>query len=319
MKLQQLQYVLEIVDHGNHLSAAASAMHTSQPGVSRQLQMLESELGIAIFSRTKNRIVGLTEPGRIVVDIARRIVSDVESLGRLKEDLATVNSGTLRIATTHTQASYVLPTVVGSFVADYPQVELVLLQGDPQGICEMVLDGQADLAIGTNPPHAYPDLVDLPCFELPRVVVAPEGHPILDVQELTLQEMVRFPLLTYDSRFSGHWKVLDAFHRAGLEPKVVLTAIDAGVCKTYVRMGLGIAVLTAITFDAASDTGLCGRDASHLFEASTTYVKMRPNAYPRGYVLEFIRRLAPQYAPDVVRSALREALDATSRPRRASA
>ena len=305
MKLQQLEYVVEIVDRENHLSAAAAALHTSQPGVSRQLQMLESELGVEIFARTKNRIVGLTEPGQIVVDTARRILSDTAALARLKTDLAEANTGKLTIATTHTQANYVLPPVVKSFLADFPEVQLVLLQGDPESICDMVVSGEADLAVGTGGPH-IDSLVELPCFELERVVVAPDGHPILSVPELTLEEIARYPLITYDSRFSGYWRVHNAMERANLTPHVVLSAIDAGVCKTYLRMGLGIAVLSSITFDAEADVGLSARDARHLFESSTTYVRMRANTYPTGYLLSFVQRLAPRYTSESLRARLRE-------------
>ena len=303
MKLQQLQYVLEIVNRGNNISAAANALHTSQPGMSRQLQMLESELGFEIFFRTRNRIEGLTEPGTLVVDIAKRIISEVGALTSLKADLAATNRGTLTIATTHTQANYVLPKVIGPYISTFPEVQVVLNQGDPEGICELADAGEADLAIGTDVLHRYPGLVSLPCFTMPRVVVAPAGHPILD-DELTLRRIAEYPIIAYDSRFSGHWKVRAAFETAGLSPKVVLSAIDAGVCKTYVRMGLGLAILTSITFDQAQDTGLLARDAAHLFESSTTYIKMRPNIYLRPYLLEFIRQFAPQLTPDVVRKAL---------------
>lgn len=308
MKLQQLQYVLEIVNHGNHISAAADALHTSQPGISRQLQMLESELGFDIFSRTRNRIDGLTEPGVIVVDIAKRIMSEVGALASLKADLAATNRGTLTIATTHTQANYVLPKVIGPYISAFPEVQVILKQGDPESICEMADAGEADLAIGTDVPHRYPGLVSLPCFTMSRVVVAPAGHPILDDEQLTLRRIAEYPIIAYDSRFSGYWKVRAAFETAGLTPKVVLSAIDAGVCKTYVRMGLGLAILTGITFDPGQDAGLFARDAAHLFESSTTYIKMRPNIYLRPYLLEFIRRFAPQLTPEVVREALASGL-----------
>lgn len=304
MKLQQLQYVLEIVNHGNHLSAAADALHTSQPGVSRQLQLLEAELGFDIFVRTRNRIVDLTEPGRLVVELAKRIAADVRALSSMKDDLAATDRGTLTIATTHTQANYVLPKVIGPFLADYPDVQIILKQGDPEGICALVDSGDADLAIGTEAQHGFPGLVNLPCFTLDRVVVAPTGHPILDGGELTLARVAQFPIISYDSRFSGYWKVRSAFQRAGLTPKVVLSAIDAGVCKTYVKMGLGLAILTGITFDPEQDIGLRALEADHLFESSTTYIKMRPTIYLRPYLLEFMHRFAPRLTEDVVRAAL---------------
>jgi len=314
MKLQQLEYVVEIVDHDNHLSAAAAALHTSQPGVSRQLQMLESELGVPIFARTKNRIVGLTEPGQIVVDTARRILSDAASLARLKRDLSAANTGKLTIATTHTHASYILPKVIKSFIAEFPEVQLNLLQGDPESICEMVASGEADLALGTGGPH-LDNLVELPCFDLDRVLIAPEEHPILSVEDLTLEEIARYPLITYDSRFSGYWRVHDAMQRANLTPNVVLSAIDASVCKTYVRMGLGIAVLASITVDEKVDTGLRARDVRHLFEPSTTYLRLRANTYPTGYLLSFVHRVAPRYTTEMVRARLREAQDHAIRGR----
>jgi LysR family transcriptional regulator, cys regulon transcriptional activator len=312
VKIQQLECVLEIVENGNSISAAAAALHTSQPGVSRQLQLLEAELGIEIFHRTRNRIVGLTEPGEIVVETARRIVGDVEALASLREDLSASDRGTLTIATTHTQARYVLPNVIGPYVTDYPDVQISLKQGDPEGICRLVDEGEADLAIGTEVTQSFPRLVNLPCFTLDRVVVAPEGHPVLDAGELTLELLASHPIITYDSRFSGYWKVRSAFQRAGLDPQVVLSAIDADVCKTYVRMGLGIAILTAIAFDPKRDDGLVAVAADHLFESSTTYVKLRPGIYLRPYVLEFIRRLAPRLTPDAVRSALVEARTPTA-------
>lgn len=311
MRLQQLKYVLEIARHGNHLSAAAEALHTSQPGVSRQIQLLESELGFPIFQRTRNRIVGLTEPGEQVLEIARRVVGDLGTLRMLKDDVSDVSRGTLVIATTHTQAKYVLPPVVSSFLQDFPDVQIVLKQGDPEGVCSLVDAGEADIAIGTETAREFPNLVGLPCFELTRSIVAKEGHPILSAKELTLEAIAQYPIITYDPRFAGQslhrrqWKVLGAFERAGLEPKIVFSAIDADVCKTYVLMGLGIAIFASVSFDEKADVGLAMRDARHLFESSMTYIKLRSNAYLRPYTREFIRRLAPQLTADVLREALR--------------
>ena len=186
MKLQQLRYVLEITRRGNHLSAAAEALNTSQPGVSRQVQLLEAELGFEIFLRTRNRIIGLTPAGEHVVDIARHVVNDISGLRSLKEEVSVGNRGTLTIGTTHTQARYVLPRVIASFVKAYPDVELILKEGDPEEICQMVDAGTADLAIGTETNGAFPNLVKLPCFEITRSVVAhPPDHPILKLKKLT--------------------------------------------------------------------------------------------------------------------------------------
>jgi LysR family transcriptional regulator, cys regulon transcriptional activator len=307
MRLQQLRYVVEIVRNGNHLSAAADALNTSQPGVSRQIQLLEAELGFEIFARTRNRIIGLTEPGKHVFEIAQRISTDVAALRSLKEDIALSNRGTLTIGTTHTQARYVLPKVLENFLKAYPDVRLILKQGDPEEICALVDAGEADLAIGTETMRQYPNLVKLPCFDLQRAVIAPTGHPILKTPKLTIEDVAAWPIITYNQRYSGRWKVMKAFSDAGLEPKIILSAIDADVCKTYVEMGLGIAILTTITFDATRDKGIEARDASHIFPASTINIALRSNTYLRAYILDFIKATSAHLTPTVVREALRVA------------
>ncbi|MDV3127246.1 LysR substrate-binding domain-containing protein [Mycobacterium sp. 21AC1] len=305
MKLQQLEIVLEIVKNGFHISAAARALHTSQPGVSRQLQMLESELGFPVFARTRNHIDGLTEAGEIVADIARRVTGDLETLKNLEDHILAADKGTLTIATTHTHASYVLPKVIASFIRAYPDVQVIMRQGDPDEVSKLVQDGEADLAVSSESQKDFPDLVKLPCFALPRVLVTPNDHPLTKVKQLQIEDIARYPILTYDHHFSGYWKVMKAFQSVNLTPRIVLSAIDAGVCKTYVEMGLGIAILAEITVVPERDVGLTAIPVSHLFESSTTYVKLRPSAYPRRYLLSFIERIAPRLTPDVVRSHLR--------------
>jgi LysR family transcriptional regulator, cys regulon transcriptional activator len=307
MKLQQLRYVLEIVRQNNHLSAAAEALHTSQPGVSRQIQLLEAELGFEIFLRTRNRIIGPTEPGRLVVEIAKRVVTDMAALRALKDDVNSAARGTLTIGTTHTQARYVLPHVIESFVKSHPDVQLILRQGNPEEICALVDAGEADLAIGTDTINALPNLVKLPCSALPRSVVARKGHPILEVADLTLAAIARYPIISYDPRYSGRWRVMNAFKKANLDPKIILSAIDADVCKTYIELGLGIGVLTTITFDPERDVLLGARDASHLFDPSTIFISLRANTFLRGFMLDFIKAVAPRLTPAVVRNALRDA------------
>ncbi|MCB4858860.1 LysR family transcriptional regulator [Sphingobium sp. PNB] len=306
MKLQQLRYVVEIVRHNNHLSAAADALNTSQPGVSRQIQLLEQELGFEIFMRTRNRIIDLTEPGRVVFSIAQRIATDVAALKSLKEDMHSGNRGVFTIATTHTQARYVLPKVVEKFVARYPDVKLVLKQGDPEEICALVEAGDADLSIGTETTRDFPNLVKLDCFDLHRCIVAPVGHPILAVPELTLEEIARYPIITYDTRYSGRWKVMKAFSDAGLEPKIVMSGIDADVCKTYVGMGLGIGILASMTYDPERDVGIRARDASHLLPSSTIKIVLRRNTYLRSFLLDFVHSVAPNLTPLRVRRAVHE-------------
>ncbi|MBI4195882.1 MAG: LysR family transcriptional regulator [Betaproteobacteria bacterium] len=305
MNLRSLRYVIEVCRQGNHISKAAEALHASQPGVSKHIQTVESELGFEIFSRKRNRIVGLTEPGRELISRAQRIISDVDSLRRLGEEYAERDGGSLTIATTHTQARYVLPRVIEKFVRRYPLVRLGLRQGDPVQIYELVESGEVDMAIGPQTTRKFPNLVMLPCFKLSRSVVARTGHPILRVTELTLEEIAKYPIITHDPAYSGRWGVMDAFQKAGLQPNVIFAAMNVDVSKTYVALGLGIAILTTISFDRSYDQGLRARDASHLFAPSTTLVVLKRNSYLRAFVFDLIKSLAPQLAPDAVKAALR--------------
>ncbi|MBI3918487.1 MAG: LysR family transcriptional regulator [Betaproteobacteria bacterium] len=303
MNLKQLRYICEVWRQGNHISAAAEALHTSQPGISKQIQMMESELGFEIFLRRRNRIVDLTEPGREAVAIAQRVLTEVGNLKNLADDFNAIGGGRLTIATTHTMARYVLPKIVEKFMKKYPAIHLGLRQGNPEQVCELLDAGEVDIAIVTDTVRPFPTLSAISCFPLSRSVVAKVGHPILKVKNLTLQEIARYPIITYDPAYSGRWKVMDAFRRAKIEPNVVFGAVDADVSKTYVELGIGIAILTTITFDKYHDRGLRARDASHLFEPSTTYVRLRAHAYLRRFLLDFIRMLAPHLSEDDIRSA----------------
>lgn len=307
MKLQQLRYVVEIVKQGNHLSAAAEALNTSQPGVSRQIQLLESELGVDIFLRTRNRIIGLTEPGEHVLAIAKRVAGDLGSLRSLKMDLESVDKGELIIATTHTQARYVLPNIIAGFIRKYPSVELILKQGDPESICQMVEDGEADFAVGPETRRPFPQLLRLDSTHIERVVVGLTDHEIFTEPKLTYRNLSAHPIIAYDSRYSGRWKVLEAFKKAGYEPRFSLSAIDADVSKTYAKLGLGLAILTNVAFDPAVDVGLAARDASHLFAPSTTTVTLRPTTYVRPFVLDFISSLSETLTSRRLRQVIKTA------------
>jgi LysR family cys regulon transcriptional activator len=308
MKLQQLRYVVEIAKQGNHLSAAAEALNTSQPGVSRQIQVLEGELGVEIFQRTRNRIIGLTEPGEHVLAIAKRVTADVATLRSLKKDLESADAGQMVIATTHTQARYVLPNIVVNFVRRYPKVNLVLKQGDPESICTMVEDGEADFAVGPETQRQFPELLRLVGNKIDRVVVGLKGHSIFSEPELTYENLAAHPIIAYDSRYTGRWKVMEAFHRAGYTPRFSLSAIDADVSKTYALLDLGLAILTNVAYDAKRDIGLEARDASHLFAPSTTMVSLRPSSYIRPYILEFITSLSESLTIRQLQSALKAAM-----------
>jgi LysR family cys regulon transcriptional activator len=307
MKLRQLKYIVEVHRRGNHISAAAEALHTSQPGLSKQIQLLESELGVEIFQRKRNKVVGLTEPGREVLEIAQRILNDVDNLHSVRAEYDEREQGSLTIATTHTYARYVLPKVVEKFMKRYPRVRLGLQQGNPTQICEAVESGEADFALGTEPLRPFPRLAMLPCFPISRSIIAKKGHPILRAKDLTLEELAKYPIIAHDRQRSGSWKVMDAFHKAGIEPNIIFGAVDADVGKTYVELGLGVAILATVAVDPAHDRELRARDASHLFESSTTYISLRAHSYLRRYIYDFITTLAPALTPEIVRAAVQGA------------
>lgn len=304
MNLKQLRYVVEIVRNANHLSAAAEALNTSQPGVSRQIQLLEAELGFDIFVRVNNRFTGLTEGGEHVFAIAQRALAEVNALRALKEDLGGGGTSNLIVATTHTQARYFLPPIIEGFMERHPNVRVTLKQGDPSSACELVAAGEADLALAAEPVRVFPHLVCLPCMEMRRCVIARAGHPVLDAPDLTLAEIARHPIVTYDRRYSGHWIVMKAFEVEGLEPKIMLSAADADVCKAYVENGLGIAILSCLTYDPKRDPDLRIRDASHLFPSSVVNISLRANTQVRPIILDFIRAVAPHLTPRVVGDAM---------------
>ncbi len=293
MKLQQLRYLCEVVKQDLNVSDAAGSLYTSQPGISKQIRLLEEELGIDIFVRNGKRLSAVTEPGQAVVSIARRILQDAENLKRVGEEFGSRPVGTLRLATTHTQARYVLPEVVRRFIALYPGVVLNLHQGSPMQIAEMVRAGEVDIGIATEAIELFEDLVMLPCYEWNRCVVTPPKHPLLRKKELQIEDIAQYPVITYDFAFTGRSKINKAFEAKGLSPNIVLTAIDSDVIKTYVEMGLGIGILAKMAFDSQRDRHLRAIDASHLFEPSMTRIAVRKNSYLRGYMYDFIRLFAP--------------------------
>jgi LysR family cys regulon transcriptional activator len=303
MKLRQLQYLWEVHRHGNNMSAAATALHTSQPGISKQIQQIESEIGFEVFSRQRNRIVGLTVPGREAVAIAQRSLGDVERLKSLGGDFKSRSRGSLTIATTHTIARYVLPKAIDKFVRQYPDVRVGLRQGTPTNVCEMVEAGEADIGIGSETSRTFPSLTAIPCLTLPRCIVAKANHPLFRIKRLQLAQISKYPIITYDPAYSGRWKVLEAFRKAGLEPNIVFGAVDADVSKTYVGLGMGIAILTAVSFDAGQDKGLRSRDASHLFEPSTIYIRFRTDNYLPDFALDFLKRVSPEADFGSIRTA----------------
>src|SRR5919109_170053 len=294
MKLQQLRYLTEVARRGLNVSEAAEALHTSQPGVSKQIRALEDELGVQVFVRHGKRLVSVTEPGKAVVAIAERILAEAQNLRRAGEEFANDKLGTLTIAATHTQARYALPKAVAAFKRRYPKVELLIHQGNPTQICEQVLAGEADMGVATEMISTYPELVSLPVYQWNRCVVVPPKHPLLKQNPLTLEKLAEYPIVTYDFAFANRSLVQKAFESRGLKPHVVLSAQDSDVIKTYVELGLGVGILAKMAFDA-----------SHLFESSTTRLGIKRGAYLRRYAYDFIELFAPHLARGTVERAVR--------------
>lgn len=304
MNLQQLRYLNEIVRRNLNISEAAAALYTSQPGISKQVKLLENELGIEIFVRNGKRIVALTEAGNTILGIARRILHESDNLKQVGQEFQEQDSGHLILATTHTQARYILPPVVKQFIKRYPKVKLGLHQGNPTQIAEQVLNREADVAIATESLALYDGLVTLPCFDWHHCVVVPPKHPLLKIKRLTLAKIAEYPIITYDFAFSGRSKIDDAFAVAKIGPNIALTAIDADVIKTYVELGLGIGILAELAFIPERDRHLRMIEAKHLFKPSTTRIAIRKNEYLRGYTYDFIELFAPHLTRDIVSQAL---------------
>jgi LysR family cys regulon transcriptional activator len=304
MNLQQIRYVCAVVDHGLNVSDAAEALLTSQPGISKQIRQLEDELGLQVFVRQGKRLTALTPAGEIVIATARRALRELQNLKRVADEFRAEDSGTLSIATTHTQARYVLPKVLSAFVGRYPKVRLVIHQGNPRQVADQTAAGEVDVGIATEALADRPELVTLPCYQWNRVVLVPKGHPLAQVRPLSLEALARFPIVTYDFAFTGRSAINAAFAAKDLTPNVVLSALDADVIKTYVELGTGVGIVAQMAYDPLKDTGFERLDASHLFAASTTRLALRRGVFLRGFAYAFIALFAPQYGRSVVDAAL---------------
>lgn len=295
MKLHQLKYIHEVARQGFSVSAAAEALHTSQPGVSKQIQLLEEELKLQIFQRNGKRLTGITEPGKKILKLAASVIFELDNIKRVGDEFSKDTSGMLTIATTHTQARYKLPGAIQQFMQTYPQVKLNIHQGNPTQVTDWVATGEADVGIATESIGQEERLICLPCYEWNRSVVVPKGHDLEKQPLLTLQDIADHPLITYDFAFTGSTTVSKVFHDAGVTPNVVLTAIDADVIKTYVNLGLGIGLIANMAFDEKRDEGLVCLDCSHLFPQSTTHLGIRKDTFMRGYLYDFIGMLSPKF------------------------
>jgi LysR family cys regulon transcriptional activator len=305
MNLHQFRFVREAVRQNFNLTEAAKALFTSQPGVSKAIIELEDELGVEIFTRHGKRVRSLTEPGRIILESVERILLEVESLKRIGKDYAAQDQGNLVIAATHTQARYSLPAAIAEFKRRFPKVHLAILQGSPTQVAEMVLHDQADVAIATEAISTYKELVSLPCFTWHHLAVMPDDHPLLERKLLSLDDLTQYPLITYDSAFAGRTKINEAFRLRGLQPDIVLEAIDADVIKTYVELGLGVGIMADIAFNAERDRHLRAMPVGHLFGSNVTRVALKQGAYLRGYVYTLVELLSPSMNRKLIEQALK--------------
>jgi LysR family cys regulon transcriptional activator len=303
MKLQQLRYIWEVAHHDLNVSATAQSLYTSQPGISKQIRLLEDELGVEIFARSGKHLTHVTAAGEDILKAAEEVLFKVKSIRQVAEEYADEKKGSLSIATTHTQARYALPATIKAFIAQYPDVSLHMHQGTPLQISEMASDGTVDFAIATEALELFSNLIMMPCYRWNRCILVPRDHPLTQLSALTLEDVAAQPIVTYVFGFTGRSRLDDAFMAKGLVPRVVFTATDADVIKTYVRLGLGIGIIAAMAYDETIDSDLVALDASHLFASSITQIGCRRDTFLRGYMYEFIEDFAPHLSRDLVTDA----------------
>jgi LysR family transcriptional regulator, cys regulon transcriptional activator len=294
MKLQQLRCIFQIVQSGFNISKASEALNTSQPGVSKQIKLLENEIGIKVFQRNGKRLVGLTEPGEMVFGSIEAILQESKNIKVISEEYIEKDQGTFTIATTHTQARYKLPRVVEEFVKKYPKINLNIHQGNPSQVTNQIVNGEADVGIATESINLSEDIHTIPCYQWNRCIVMPKSHPLIEVRHITLEDLAAYPMITYDYAFTGSTIVSEVFKNANIEPNIMLTAIDADVIKTYVSLNMGIGLIAEMAYEETNDHPMVSRDVSHLFPVSTTYIGIRRDNFLRKYTSDFIRMFIPQ-------------------------
>ena len=304
MKLQQLRYIWEVSKNNLNVSATAENIYTSQPGISKQIRILEDELGIPIFTRNGKHLTDMTPAGEKIIAIAGQMLMQAENIKNIAKEYRDESKGSLSIATTHTQARYALPPIIKEFMQAKPNVSLDIQQGTPIQISEMVAQGKVDIAIATEAIELFDNLIMLPCYSWDRCILVPKGHELSKLSSLSLNDVARYPLITYVFGFTGRSKLDDAFRDESLSPDVALTAVDADVIKTYVRLGLGVGIVARMAFDENIDQDLVALDAGHLFGKSITKIGIRKDTFLRGYMYEFIRLFAPHLSREIINTAM---------------
>lgn len=309
MNFQQLRIIRETVRQHFNLTEVANALFTSQSGVSKHIKDLEDELGVELFIRKGKRFLGLTDPGKELLTVVERMLLDANNLKRLAEQFRQSDRGQLTLATTHTQARYVLPPVVTAFKKEFPKVHLCLHQGNPVEIAASLVDGESDIGIATESLLDFPELVTFPYYPWRHRILVPKGHPLEEAQPLTLEAIAEYPIITYQAGMTGRAFIDKTFSDVGLSPNIVMSALDADVIKTYVEVGLGIGIIASMAFDAARDMNLSLLDSTHLFDKNITYIAVRRGHYLRGFAYRFIELCSPALNKKHVHEALKPALE----------
>ncbi len=310
MNFQQLRIINETVRQNYNLTEVANALFTSQSGVSKHIKDLEDELNIELFIRKGKRLIGLTEPGKELVKIVERILFDTKNIKRLAEQFSSYDQGQLIIATTHTQAQYALPPVVTEFKKIFPKVQLILHESRPGEILSMLINGEADIGVATEALENAADLVSFPYYTWQHTVIVPAGHPLQSLQPLTLEAIAEFPIITYHQCLTGRSRIDQVFAKAGLIPDIAMSALDADVIKTYVKLGLGIGIIASVAFSPRRDETLVKLESEYLFEMNTTFVSVRRNHYLRSYAYRFIELCIPTLTESIIRSGVKPLIDA---------
>ena len=304
MNFQQLRIVRETVRRHFNLTEVANALFTSQSGVSKHIKDLEDELGVELFVRRGKRLTGLTDPGKELIEVVERILIDTSNIKRLGQQFSNRDRGQLILATTHTQARYVLPHTIARFRATFPNVRLTLHQGNPTEIASMLSDGDADIGICTEALRDVPALITFPFYSWYHSIVVPKGHPLESAKPLTLEAIAEWPIITYHDGFTGRGNIDRTFINAGLVPDIVMSAMDTDVLKAYVELGLGVGIIAAMAFDPKRDAPLRLIDAAHLFEENTSLIAIRRGSYLRNYAYRFIELCSPALPEQKVRAAV---------------
>ncbi len=304
MKLQQLKYIWEVAKHDLNVSATADKLYTSQPGISKQIKMLEEELGVQIFRRSGKHLSEITPAGSAIIQMAGEVLEKSENIRQIAQEFQNENRGSLSIATTHTQARYVLPDIIQEFISRFPEVSLHMHQGTPVQISELAAKGTVDFAIATEALELFDNLIMMPCYRWNRSVICPYDHPLTKIPKISLANLAEYPIVTYVFGFTGRSQLDAAFNEAGLTPDVAFTASDADVIKTYVRLGLGVGIVASMAHEVTLDSDLVPIDASHLFDFSTTKIGFRRGTFLRGFMYDFIEKFAPHLNKEIIEAAI---------------